>query len=67
VLPCVELMRDDRASPNVDVVVGAAFTDVSPGRAARDVLDQLSAPTGENGRPAAADPALVEQARTNTC
>ncbi|MDQ4115432.1 MAG: envelope integrity protein Cei, partial [Actinomycetota bacterium] len=42
VLPCVELVRDNRPGPGVDVVVGAAFTDVSPGRAARDVLDQLS-------------------------
>ena len=67
VLPCVELVRDDRSGPGVDVVVGAAFTDVSPGRAARDVLDQLSAPAGENGRPAAANPQLLAQARETGC
>lgn len=67
VLPCVELVRDNRAGPNVDVVIGAAFTDVSPGRAARDVLDELSAPASENGRPAAVDPEQLGQARSTTC
>lgn len=67
VLPCVELVRDERAGPNVDVVIGAAFTDVSPGRAARDVLDQLASPAAPNGRPAVADPALLAQARQSVC
>ena len=67
VMPCVELIRDERSEPDVDVVVGAAFSDVSPGRAARDVLDELSAPAGANGRPAAVDPATLEQARNNAC
>jgi hypothetical protein len=67
VLPCVELVRDDRPGANVDVVIGSAFSDVTPGRAARDVLDQLSQPAGANGRPAAADPALLAQARESGC
>ncbi|WP_243653234.1 envelope integrity protein Cei [Pseudonocardia endophytica] len=67
VLPCVELVRDNRPGANVDVVIGASFTDVSPGRAARDVLDQLSQPAGANGRPAVADPNLLAQARESGC
>lgn len=67
VLPCVEVVRDERPGPNVDVVVGSAFTDISPGRSARDVLDQLSAPAGENGRPAAANPETLRQARETGC
>ncbi|MBW0106552.1 envelope integrity protein Cei [Pseudonocardia sp. KRD291] len=66
VVPCVELIRDDRTGAGVDVVIGAAFSDVAPGRAARDVLDELSAPAGENGRPAV-DPATLQQARDNGC
>ncbi|MDN5918620.1 MAG: envelope integrity protein Cei [Pseudonocardia sp.] len=67
VMPCVEMVRDDRAGADVDIVIGAAFSDVSPGRAARDVLDALSAPAGQNGRPAAVDPAALQQARQNGC
>ena len=67
VLPCVELVRDTRPGPGVDVVIGAAFNDVSPGRAARDVLDQLSQPAADNGRPAAANPDLLAQARETGC
>ena len=67
VLPCVELVRDDRKGPGVDVVIGAAFSDVSPGRAARDALDQLSQPAGANGHPSAADPRLLQSARETDC
>lgn len=66
VMPCVEMVRDERAGSGVDVVIGAAFSDVAPGRAARDVLDQLSAPAGVTGR-AAVDPATLQQARENGC
>lgn len=64
-LPCVELIRDDRPGPVVDVVIGSAFTDVAPGRAARDVLDQLS--SASNGGAAKADPGLLAQAREGVC
>ncbi|ANY08727.1 envelope integrity protein Cei [Pseudonocardia sp. HH130630-07] len=64
-LPCMELVRDDRPGGTVDVVVGTAFTDVAPGRAARDALDQLASPGNEGG--AQADPGLLEQARADTC
>jgi hypothetical protein len=64
-LPCVELIRDDRGGATVDVVVGTAFTDVAPGRAARDALDQLSSPGNEGG--AQADPTLMAQARESAC
>ncbi|MEU6698358.1 envelope integrity protein Cei [Pseudonocardia sp. NPDC046786] len=64
-LPCVELIRDDRPGAVVDVVVGTAFTDVAPGRAARDVLDQLSSPGVEGGP--RADEGLLVQARDGVC
>jgi hypothetical protein len=50
VLPCLELVRDERADDTVDVAVGTAFTDVAPTRSVKDVLEQLGAPgSGENG------------------
>ncbi|MEQ3552499.1 envelope integrity protein Cei [Pseudonocardia nematodicida] len=64
-LPCVELIRDDRGGAVVDVVVGGAFTDVAPGRAARDALEQLSSPGSEDG--AQADPARLTEARDGVC
>lgn len=64
-LPCVELIRDDRRGPVVDVVIGTAFTDVAPGRAGRDALDQLASPGSEGS--AQADPGLVTQAREDAC
>ncbi|MBC3191552.1 envelope integrity protein Cei [Pseudonocardia sp. C8] len=64
-LPCVELIRDERPGPVVDVVVGTAFTDVAPGRAARDALDQLASQGTEGG--AQADPGLLSQAREGVC
>lgn len=67
VMPCVEMVRDDRSGAGVDVVIGAAFSDVAPGRAARDVLDELSAPAGQNGRAAAVDPETLREARDNGC
>lgn len=50
VLPCTQLVRDDRADDNVDVAVGTGFVDVNPARPVRDVLDQLTNPgTGSDG------------------
>ena len=53
-VPCAELVRDERADDTVDVAVGTAFGDVNPGRAVRDVLDQLAA--SGSGPPAPATP-----------
>ncbi|MEV1294756.1 envelope integrity protein Cei [Pseudonocardia sp. NPDC049635] len=64
-LPCVELIRDDRPGAVVDVVVGTAFTDVAPGRAARDALDQLSSPGVEGG--SRADESVLARARDGIC
>jgi hypothetical protein len=55
-VPCAELVRDGRADDTVDVAVGTAFGDVNPGRAARDVLDQLAA-SGSGTGSGNADPA----------
>jgi hypothetical protein len=82
VLPCTELLRDTRADDTVDVVVGTAFGDVNPVRAARDALDQLADPgAGSDGSantgeadpdagpapPPAVDPAVLAAARDVTC
>ncbi|WP_214369570.1 envelope integrity protein Cei [Pseudonocardia sp. H11422] len=81
VLPCTELVRDDRLDGTVDVAVGTAFGDVSPGRAARDALDELAGPavTGTDGSantgnggdtpPTApvVDPDVLEKAREVSC
>ena len=41
VLPCVELVRDDRGDASVDVSVGTGFRDVNPPRAVRNALEQI--------------------------
>jgi hypothetical protein len=74
VLPCAELVRDDRADAVVEVSVGTAFGDVDPGRAASDALDQLAAPSsGTDADPEApaapptVDPATLSDARDTAC
>jgi hypothetical protein len=82
VLPCVELVRDTRAEDTVDLTVGTAFGDLSPSRAAKDALAQLSANNGgsdgaTNADPSApdaapppvptVDPTLLEQLRESSC
>jgi hypothetical protein len=56
VLPCVELVRDDRDDDTVDVSVGTGFRDVNPPRAVRNALDQIGTGAGSDGS-ANADPA----------
>jgi hypothetical protein len=56
VLPCTELVRDDRADDAVDVSVGTGFRDVNPPRAVRDALDEIGTGGGSDGS-ANADPA----------
>jgi hypothetical protein len=59
VLPCTELVRDNRPDDTVEVAIGTGFGDVNPGRPARDLLDQLAAPgtgTDGSGNTAHADP-----------
>jgi LytR cell envelope-related transcriptional attenuator len=81
VLPCTELVRDERGDDTVDVAVGTGFRDVNPPRAVRDALDELSAGGGgtdgsanadpdttDAPRPApAVDPAVLEEARSASC
>ncbi|GAA4704705.1 envelope integrity protein Cei [Pseudonocardia yuanmonensis] len=74
VLPCLELVRDERGDDSVDVAVGSGFTDVNPGRSVRDALEQLGAPgsgeTGEGQQVAAPqlDPQVLAEARdTASC
>jgi hypothetical protein len=81
VLPCVELVRDDRTDDVVDLSVGTGFRDVNPPRAVRNALDQIGTASGSDGSanadpaaPAATDaaapavdPTLLESARNSAC
>ncbi|HEY2207549.1 MAG TPA: envelope integrity protein Cei [Pseudonocardia sp.] len=67
VLPCVSLVKDDRADDTIDVAVGTLFGDVNPSKAARDALDQLDGPGGSGGVGPGADPELVTAAREVPC
>ena len=65
VLPCVELVRDARTDPTVDVSVGTAFGDLNPRRFASGlaVLEQLADPAQGGTGTTNADPdAQGEQA-----
>lgn len=70
VLPCVELIRDGRTDPSVDVSVGTGFGDVNPPRPVRDVLEDLGAPSpagdGTDDTPVPPDPAVLAEARATT-
>ena len=55
VLPCTELVRDDRTDDTVDIAVGTGFRDVNPPRAVRNALDQIGTGGGSDGS-ANADP-----------
>lgn len=71
-LPCAELVRDDRPDPSVDVSVGTGFGDVNPPRPVRDVLEALGSPSpaGEDSGdpPRPPDPAVLSEAReTGSC
>lgn len=56
VMPCTELVRDERADDTVDISVGTGFRDVNPPRAVRNALDQIGTGGGTDGS-ANADPA----------
>ena len=56
VVPCTELVRDDRGDDTVDISVGTGFRDVNPPRAVRKALDQIGSGGGTDGS-ANADPA----------
>ncbi|WP_064745248.1 envelope integrity protein Cei [Pseudonocardia acaciae] len=64
VLPCLALIRDNRADDTVDVAVGTLFGEVHAGKAAKDALSQLSAPSGQ---PVSVDPQLLAKARAVRC
>ena len=81
VMPCTELVRDDRADDTVDISVGTGFRDVSPPRAVRNALDQIGTgggtdgsanadpadPTASTGAAPGVDPTVLETARTAAC
>lgn len=68
VLPCIQLLKDNRPDDSVDVAVGTLFGDVNPSKAAKDALDQLSGPGSQTDTPApSADPELLTKARDVRC
>jgi hypothetical protein len=67
VLPCTELVRDDRTDDAVDVAVGTGFRDVNPPRAVRNALDQIGAGAGTQFDPALVPPFLALLASLATC
>jgi LytR cell envelope-related transcriptional attenuator len=81
VLPCVELVRDDRTDDVVDLSVGTGFRDVNPPRAVRNALDQIGTASGSDGSanadpadpaasnaaPPGVDPTVLETARNAAC
>ncbi len=66
VLPCHELIRDGRGDDSVDLAVGTAFGEVSPTKAALDVLDQLATAAPDTGT-AQVDPDLLARASQSDC
>lgn len=71
VLPCVALVRDNRADDTVDVSVGTLFGEVNPSKAARTALQQLGGQTSMGDMGAGAgpmvDPDLLKQAGEVPC
>jgi hypothetical protein len=80
VLPCTELVRDNRGDDTVDIAVGTGFRDVNPPRAVRNALDQIgnngsggsdgSANADPNASATATpgvDPTVLETARNAAC
>jgi hypothetical protein len=49
VMPCADLIRDQRTDSRVDLIVGAAFSALDPNPAARTVLTQLDGNTQQAG------------------
>ena len=61
VVPCTELVRDERGDDTVDVAVGTAFRDVNPrGRSATRSTSSAAAGSGTTA-PANADPAARQR------
>ena len=64
VLPCTELVRDERTDDTVDIAVGTGFRDVNPPRAVRNALDEIGTGEGSDGS-ANADP--TDPAASSCC
>nr|WP_208407708.1 envelope integrity protein Cei [Amycolatopsis granulosa] len=76
VVPCVELVRDNRDDASVDLAIGSAFGDVVPTQAARQILTQLqtwstqhddSGGEQSTASPPLLDNSLLNAARPGTC
>ena len=65
VVPCAELISDERPDPAVDLALGTEFGDVAPGPDATVVLKTLQQGTPE--APAEIDPALLGAAGDVRC
>lgn len=74
VVPCAELVRDDRADDTVDLAIGARFESLDASAEAREILRQLTTLAaqpndpagGQQGAPSTVDPALLARAQANS-
>ncbi|HEY0640472.1 MAG TPA: envelope integrity protein Cei [Pseudonocardiaceae bacterium] len=74
VMPCAELVRDQRQDDTVDLAIGQRFDTLQPNADALEVLRQLSELTvqptdpagGQQAAPATIDATLIVAARANT-
>lgn len=70
VVPCAELVRDDRQDDGVDLALGKGFTELKPSQLAKKALDQLHNWADQQpAQPSTApvDPALISSARDVRC
>lgn len=74
VVPCAELVRDDRQDATIDLAVGHKFEEIRPNGKAKHVLDALTKPPGVEVSPelaaAAAEdlsPEAIAKARQTRC
>ncbi|MFE5285355.1 envelope integrity protein Cei [Nocardia sp. NPDC056611] len=65
VVPCAELIEDQRQDETVDMVLGSLFRDIRPSTDAEEVLRALKNPTP--GTAPAVDPKLLDAARHAKC
>ncbi|MFJ4649772.1 envelope integrity protein Cei [Nocardia sp. NPDC088792] len=65
VMPCAELIEDQRQDDTVDLVLGSLFRDLNPDTDAQEVLKSLKNPAPGNGP--AIDPKLLDAARHAQC
>lgn len=67
VVPCAELVRDDRTDGTVDLALGSDFRDITPSQPVTETLRGLSRQTAGDQAGATADPAALTALRSVGC